>query len=51
MRTGVRSARVREYEAQGLVQRTELHGVRKVCAGHGEWYGDQRLVRRYGIGE
>ena len=42
---------VRECEVQGLVQRTELCGVRKVCAEHGDRYGDWRLVRRYGIEE
>ena len=42
---------VQECELQGLVQRTEFRGVRKVCAEHGEWYGDRRLVRRYGIEE
>ena len=40
-----------EYEVQGLVQRTELRGVQKVCAEHGEWYGGRRSVRRYGIEE
>ena len=42
---------VRECEVQGLVQRTELRGVRKVCAELGEWYGDRRSVRRYRIEE
>ena len=42
---------VREYKAQGLVQCTKLCRVRRVRAGHGEWYGDWRFVWRYRIEE